>query len=108
MAGYFTRPEWAFRFNPSKAVKEDLFTGASLFAGLNCFEPGQSQPSHSHPGADKFYYVLLGKAKVTVGNESQEVGAGTFIWAPAEVPHGVSDVTEQTVMLVAIAPPPGG
>lgn len=106
MASHFTRPEWSFRFNPSAAVKEDLIHGQQLFVGLNCFEPGQSQPSHTHAGADKFYYVLTGRAKATVGDESQAVEAGTLIWAPAGVAHGISEVVEQTVMLVAIAPPP--
>lgn len=106
MPGNFTKPEWTVRFNPGKAVKEDLFSGSSLFVGLNCFEPGQSQPPHRHPGADKFYYVLAGRARVTVGDESREVETGTLIWAPANVAHGVSDVVEQTVLLVAIAPPP--
>lgn len=106
MASYFTRPEWAFRFNPGKAVKEDLAQGKQLFVGLNCFEPGQSQPTHTHAGADKFYYVLTGRARATVGNESQEVEAGSLIWAPADVPHEITDVVEQTVMLVGIAPPP--
>lgn len=99
------RPEWSFRFNPGMAVKEDLVQGKQLFVGLNCFEPGQSQASHTHAGADKFYYVLTGKAKATVGGESQQVEAGVLIWAPADVPHGISNVEEQTVMLVAIAPP---
>ena len=106
MASYFTKPEWSFRFNPSNAVKEDLIEGKSLFVGLNCLEPGQSQPIHSHPGAEKFYYVLTGRAKVTVAGESQVVEAGTLIWAPADAPHGISEVVEQTVMLVAISPPP--
>jgi quercetin dioxygenase-like cupin family protein len=103
---HFTKPEWAFRFNPAKPVKEDLFEGDTLFVGLNCFEPGQSQTMHTHVGADKFYYVLTGRAKVIVGEESQMVEMGALIWAPAGVAHGVTNVEEQTVMLVAIAPPP--
>lgn len=108
MSSYFTRPEWAYRFNPGKMVKEDLMQGKQLFVGLNCFEPGQSQAEHAHPGGDKFYYVLTGRARVTVGGEGQEVEAGSLVWAPADVPHGVSNVVEQTVMLVAMAPPPKG
>ena len=106
MSSNFTKPEWAMRFNPGKAVKEDLFSGRHLFVGLNCFEPGQSQPSHTHAGADKFYYVLFGRATVTVGEERQEVEGGTLIWAPADLAHGVSEVVEQTVMLVGLAPAP--
>ncbi len=106
MASHFSKPEWSIRFNPAKAVKEDLVRGKALLVGLNCFEPGQSQPVHAHAGADKFYYVLSGRATAIVGEESQDVEAGSLIWAPADVAHGVSQVVEQTVMLVAIAPPP--
>lgn len=106
MPGNFTKPEWTVRFNPGKAVKEDLFSGGSLFVGLNCLEPGQTQALHRHPGADKFYYVLSGTARVTVGTESQVVEAGTLVWAPADMEHGVSEVSEQTVLLVGMAPPP--
>jgi quercetin dioxygenase-like cupin family protein len=106
VASHFTRPERSIRFNPGKAVKVDLIHGDQLFVGLNCFEPGQSQPSHTHTGADKFYYVLTGRASAVVGDETREVDAGTLIWAPAGVVHGISDVMEPTVMLVAISPPP--
>lgn len=107
MASHFSKPEWAVRFDPGAAVKEDLVRGKTLFVGLNCLEPGQAQPSHTHVGADKFYYVLGGRARATVGDESQEVEAGMLIWAPADVAHGISEVVEQTVLLVAMAPPPG-
>ena len=107
MSDNFRKPEALARFNPAKSVKEDLFSGSRLFVGLNCFEPGQVQSAHTHAGAEKFYYVLSGRAKVIVGNESQVVEAGMLVWAPADVAHGVSEVMERTVMLVAIAPPPG-
>lgn len=107
MADYFKSVEEAARFSPAKGTKADLFAGSRLFVGLNCFEPGQSQAVHAHPGADKFYFVAAGKARMTVGNETREVGAGTVVWAPADLPHGVVAALERTVMLVAIAPPPG-
>lgn len=91
-------------FDPAKATKADLCRGAHLFVGLNCFAAGQSQPLHAHRGADKFYLVLSGKARMTVGEETREVTAGTVVFAPADVPHGVELALEPTVMVMAMAP----
>ncbi len=107
MSRYFLDTAGRAHFDAAKATKADLARGAQLFAGLNCFEPGQSQPLHAHAGADKFYLVLSGKARMTVGDETHVAEAGSFVWAPADVPHGVDAALERTVMLVAIAPPPG-
>lgn len=107
MSRYFTDAAAAARFDPDRAAKADLFRGNVLFVGLNCFEPGQAQKVHTHAGADKFYLILSGRARLAVGEEAREVGPGTVVWAPAGVPHGVAEALERTVMLVAIAPPPG-
>jgi quercetin dioxygenase-like cupin family protein len=106
MTDYFRSVQAAISFGAEASTKADLFIGPHLFVGLNCFEPGQTQRIHTHAGADKFYLVLSGKASMMVGEETREVGEGTLIWAPADVPHGVAEVSERTVMLVAIGPPP--
>ncbi len=106
MTDYFRSIRGVATFSPDRATKVDLFLGRQLFAGLNCFEPGQSQRVHVHAGADKFYLIVSGKARMLVGDETREVDEGTVVWAPADVPHGVVEVAERTVMLVAIAPPP--
>ena len=103
----FTRAGERALFHPERMTKLDLARGETLFAGLNCFEPGQSQSVHVHGNADKFYLVLSGKARMTVGAVTDDADAGTLVWAPAGVPHGVAEVLERTVMLVAMAPPPG-
>ena len=108
MNEYFVSVGEAARFDSAKASKADLARGRQLFVGLNCFEPGQSQHPHTHAGADKFYFLISGKARMTVGGETRIADAGTVVWAPADVPHGVDEALERTVMLVAIAPPPGG
>jgi quercetin dioxygenase-like cupin family protein len=104
---YFRDIEAAAAFDAVRAMKVDLARGTTLFAGLNTFEPGQSQRLHAHAGADKFYLLLSGKARMTVADVTRDVGAGTLVWAPAGVLHGVDAALERTVMLVAMAPPPG-
>ena len=107
MTDYFRSIDDAATFAKDQAAKANLFAGRHLFVGLNCFEPGQSQKVHVHAGSDKFYLVVSGKARMIVGDETREVGEGTIVWAPADLPHGVAQALERTVMLVAIAPPPG-
>jgi quercetin dioxygenase-like cupin family protein len=106
MTDYFLRPADAARFAAAQPTKADVAHGGQLFLGLNCFEPGQSQHVHAHAGADKFYLLLSGKARMTVGDQTRVADAGMVVWAPADVPHGVDEALERTVMLVGIAPPP--
>jgi quercetin dioxygenase-like cupin family protein len=106
MSDYFRNVERSAAFSPDKGTKADLWAGERLFVGLNCFEPGQGQKVHAHAGADKFYYVCSGRARLQVGEATREVGSGDIVWAPAGVPHGVEQALERTVLLVGIAPPP--
>ena len=106
MSDFFHAIAAASTFNTGEATKADVCRGAHLFVGLNCFEPGQTQRIHTHAGADKFYLVVSGRARMTVGGETREAGPGTVVWAPADVPHGVAEALERTVLLVGIAPPP--
>src|SRR5437016_11969750 len=98
-------PERA-RFSGTKMTKLDCFRSDRLLVGLNCFEPGQEQQVHAHDGADKFYFVVAGKARFVIGDRSAEAGAGDLILAPAGVPHGGQQALERTGVLVAMAPAP--
>ena len=93
-------------FSPAKMAKVDCFRSDGLLVGLHCFEPGQEQKIHTHAGADKFYFVVSGKARFTVGDRTIDARAGDLILTPAGIPHGVQRALEQTVMLVGIAPAP--
>jgi quercetin dioxygenase-like cupin family protein len=106
MSTNFTTPLDRAAFSAARAAKQDLFVGAQLFVGLNCFERGQTQEIHTHAGADKLYFLVSGKARMTVGEETRLAESGTLVWASAGIPHGVVEVLERTVMLVAMAPPP--
>jgi quercetin dioxygenase-like cupin family protein len=94
---------------PDKFFKSTMFHSQRLLLGLNCLEPSQVQKVHTHTGQDKFYFVVEGEGEFVVGDETRHCDAGNVIWAPADVLHGVSNHgTERLVVLVGIAPSPGG
>ncbi|MBI4499631.1 MAG: cupin domain-containing protein [Gemmatimonadetes bacterium] len=96
------------RFTPDQITKTDCFRSERLFTGINCLARGQSQKVHTHDGADKFYLVLSGKARIVVGAERRELSAGAIAWAPAGLAHGIDEALEDSVVLVVMSPPPGG
>lgn len=90
-----------------KFYKTTLWQGEHVLIGMNCLEPGQTQKVHDHQGADKFYFVLEGHGRFTIGSEERDAEGGSLVFAPAGVPHGVSNnSTTRLSLLVAIAPPP--
>jgi mannose-6-phosphate isomerase-like protein (cupin superfamily) len=91
---------------PEKFYKTTLWQGEHVLIGLNCLEPGQTQKVHAHEGADKFYLVLEGRGKFTVGEEETDADTGSLVVAPAGVPHDVANNTSVRLsLLVTIAPP---
>jgi mannose-6-phosphate isomerase-like protein (cupin superfamily) len=94
-------------FSSEKMAKTTIARGETLFAGLNCFEPGQEHAAHAHAGQDKLYVVLQGEAEIHVGDEQQWVSAGGGAFAPAGVMHSVRNCGEERLVVLAVlAPPP--
>jgi quercetin dioxygenase-like cupin family protein len=94
-------------FRPDKMGKAELLGGEFVFAGLNCFEPGQEHALHTHAGQDKLYYVMEGQGIVRVGAEESAVSAGDLVLAKADEPHSLRNPGPGRLLVMAImAPPP--
>jgi quercetin dioxygenase-like cupin family protein len=94
-------------FTDARMGKVSLASGQHLYAGLNCFLPGQEHKAHVHPDQDKMYVVLDGAGIATVGEEAAAVAEGDVIFAPAGVPHGMrNDSDTPLTVLTVFAPPP--
>jgi mannose-6-phosphate isomerase-like protein (cupin superfamily) len=94
-------------FSEEKMKKNSLFDSPRLFYDTYCLLPGQSQKIHAHESSDKVYYVLRGTGRFTVGDEEEDLGAGHAVIARAGVHHGVSNETDENlVLLVTMAPKP--
>jgi quercetin dioxygenase-like cupin family protein len=90
-----------------KAFKTTFLHSPRLLVGLNTLLPGQAQALHEHPDQDKFYLVLAGAGRFTVGDETRLCGPGEMILAPAGVLHGAAnDGAEMLSFVTVIAPAP--
>ncbi len=95
------------RFGTDKMGKCNLAGGEFLFAGLNCFEPGQEHAAHAHEGQDKLYLILEGSGMVQVGVERELLSRGDLAFAPAGVLHSIHNPGPQRLVVMAVlAPPP--
>ena len=92
-----------------KPFKHTFFQSERLLVGLNCLLPGQEQRLHDHPEQDKFYLVLAGNGRFTVGNEDRSCTAGDLILCPAGAVHGVENESDALLtFLTVLAPFPAG
>jgi quercetin dioxygenase-like cupin family protein len=92
-----------------KPFKHTFFESSALLVGLNSLQNGQAQPLHDHANQDKFYLVLAGTGRFTVGDETRECSAGDLVLAPAGIPHGVvNQAADLLTFLTVIAPWPQG
>lgn len=90
-----------------KFYKTTLFRTDALLLGVNCLEPGQVQKAHTHDDQDKFYFVVEGHGRFTLGDEQKRAGEGDVVWSPAGLLHGVeNDGDGRLTLLVGIAPAP--
>src|ERR687898_30532 len=95
------------RFAPDKMAKIALGATERALLDLYCVAPGQAQKPHSHGDQDKVYVVLEGRARISVGDSEDTLGAGEAVIAPAGIEHGlVNDVPDQPLVLVVVTPPP--
>jgi len=94
------------RFSPDKMQKNSLLSTERLAADLYCFEPGQAQRSHKHDDADKIYFVLEGAGRFTIGRTTREFKGGAAVLVSAGEEHGVVNMGEERLVLLAVMAPP--
>jgi quercetin dioxygenase-like cupin family protein len=94
------------QFSDAKMAKTTLVKGTQMFAGLNCFEPGQEHALHCHSGQEKLYVVLEGTAIVQIGERTETLPPGGVAFAADNVPHSVKNPGPGRLVVMAILSPP--
>jgi len=74
-----------------------------LSVGLYVLPAGATDHQSPHT-EDEVYYVVSGRARITVGDEDRAVSGGSIVFVAADVPHRFHDIAEELVLLVAFGP----
>lgn len=79
------------------AVAADTVGAKELWAGLVTLEPGARSGAHHHGDCESVIYVLRGQIRFRFGErleETEEAGAGDFIYVPPNVIHQEINASE--------------
>ncbi len=87
-------------FSPDSTVSKTVHQDDLLKAVLFGFAAGQELSEHT-ASMPAILYFLDGNARVTLGEESLEVGPGAFIHMDAQLPHSITAL-EPTRMLLLL------
>ncbi|MFF0435080.1 cupin domain-containing protein [Streptomyces sp. NPDC004327] len=76
----------------------------NMSVGLYALDAGQTDPQGTHR-QDEVYFVVSGRASITVGDETTSVARGSVVYVPAGVPHKFHHISEDLRVLVVFSPP---
>lgn len=76
---------------------------SAMSAGVYVLPIGTTDHQSPHK-EDEIYYVIRGKAKMTLGREEREVREGDVIFVERGLEHRFFDIVEELVLLVVFAP----
>ena len=77
-----------------------------LCVGIGELDPGRVLGLHHHVGDAEFYYVLSGRATITVEDKEIDATPGTAIYIPPSAKHKIlNDGKEKFVMVYGLNAP---
>jgi quercetin dioxygenase-like cupin family protein len=90
----------SLQFSPDHHVYKFLAETPFCSISIVGWEPGQTSPIHSHPGADEIYHVLEGEGLFNDGRMERRLGPGDTVIFPAGDVHRVQAVTRMVLYRV--------
>ncbi|MET8680380.1 cupin domain-containing protein [Streptomyces sp. NPDC004647] len=76
----------------------------NMSVGLYALAAGTADPQQPHR-QDEVYFVVSGRASVTVGTETTQVARGSVVYVPAGTVHKFHHISEDLRVLVVFSPP---
>jgi len=90
-------------------LKVDPKNGGSshLVFGTEDLPPGETIPTHRHPGSDEILFLQTGSARVHLGGSVRDVHAGSTVFIPANTWVSVVNIGSDVISLVFVFSAPG-
>jgi mannose-6-phosphate isomerase-like protein (cupin superfamily) len=89
---------------PPDAVRVERLAGDSLATGF-LIEVPRGVPPHQHLGHSETVYVLSGRGRMRLGNDTLSIGPGSYLFIPARTPHAVWTTSEEPLKVLSVQAP---
>lgn len=67
--------------------------------------PGASTTPHHHPVTEEIYYILRGRGRMRIGQETHEVSVGDAIAIPPGASHQITNIGDETLLFLCCCAP---
>ena len=94
-------PVESIEYADGAVVNKAIIKRPSCNILLFAFDKGEGLKEHTAPH-DAVIQVLEGKAQITIGGNSHDLGAGQCIIMPANIPHAVKAIERFKMILTTI------
>lgn len=85
-------------------VTRKVFTGEGATLAWTKLEPGHEPRPHSH-AYEQIVYIIAGRVRFTVGDESSECGPGDMLVVPPDVQHYAETIGNEPAIDLSIFTP---
>ena len=100
----FVAKELLGRLDAREHDYAEFFRSSTLSLSVARWPAGSVDDQEPHT-EDEVYYVVSGRAGLSVGDEDAAVGVGSVIYVAAGVEHRFHDIQEDLEVIVFWAPP---
>jgi len=98
----FSVEELQARLTGAPVEYKEFLRAPSLSCGIYHLDKGATDMQTPHD-EDEVYYVLSGKATLKIGEETQDVKAGSVLYVRATETHSFFEIEEPMTLLVFFA-----
>lgn len=95
----FSLNELLIKAEEQKNVWYQFLDETTMSAGIYFLKSGQTDARETNQ-LDEIYYVLRGRANITVGDKIMAVGKGSIVYVRAKTEHHFSDISEDLEAVV--------
>jgi quercetin dioxygenase-like cupin family protein len=91
------------RYSPEARVNLPLLRSKDLVTRMNCYEPGQLTPVHTHPDDDEIVFCVEGRGRVTFdGLPDVPLAPGSLVVLPAGIAHGIEAAADSRMVVIYV------
>lgn len=91
------------RYSRQARVNVPLLRSKDLVTRMNCYEPGQFTPVHTHPDDDEIVFCVEGRGRITFeGLDDVALAPGSLVVLPAGIAHGIEAAADSRMVVIYV------